>query len=172
MSLEKNKSHYSKLAKIFHWGFVFLFIYGVAKQVDDISQLQDNDFFRLEITFALIFLFLLVTRFIYMKITQKTSIPEDTPKIQKLAAKIVHNGMYLLLGATVLSGLFIGCVFWLGIKNGYILNILIAIHELVINLLYLLIGIHIIAATYHRLKRDGVWTSMVPFLKEKSNNKI
>ena len=161
MSLEKNKSHYSKLAKIFHWGFVFLFIYGVAKQVDDISQLQDNDFFRFEITFALIFLFLLVTRFIYMKTTQKTSIPEDTPKIQKIAAKIVHNGMYLLLEQLFYQDYLLGVYFgW--VLKWYILNILIAIHELVINLLYLLIGIHIIAATY-RLKRDGVWASMVPF---------
>ena len=45
-----------------------------------------------------------------MKKTQKSSLPEDTPKAQKLAAKIVHNGMYVLLGGTVLSGLLIGCI--------------------------------------------------------------
>ena len=124
MSLEQNNSSYSKLAKFFHWGFVFLFIYGVAKQVDDISQLQDNDFFRFEIIFALIFLFLLVTRFIYMKITQKTSIPEDAPKIQKIAAKIIHNGMYLLLFITVLSGLTIGYLYWLDSKDSYLIKII------------------------------------------------
>ena len=167
MSLYKNNSQYSKIAKLFHWGFVILFIYGVVKQVDDIIQLEDKVFFRFEIIFALIFLFLLLMRLIYMKKTQKTSLPEDTPKAQKIAAKIVHNGMYVLLGGTVLSGLLIGLLFWLGIKNSFLLDFIVNIHELIINLLYLFIAIHIIAAMYHRLKRDGVWSSMVPFFKEK-----
>tara|TARA_B100000575_G_C22877235_1_gene511438 strand:+ start:236 stop:739 length:504 start_codon:yes stop_codon:yes gene_type:complete len=167
MSLDKNKSHYSNIAKFFHWGFVLLFVYGVAKQVDDINQLEDNAFFRFEIIFALIFFFLLLIRLIYMKKTQKTSLPEYTPKPQKIVARIVHNGMYVLLSGTVLSGLLIGLLFWLGIKNGILIYIAITIHELIINLLYLFIGIHIIASIYHRLKRDGVWSSMVPFMKEK-----
>ena len=167
MSLYKNNSQYSKIAKLFHWGFVILFIYGLVKQVDDITQLEDKAFLRFEIIFALIFLFLLFMRLIYMKKTQKTSLPEDTPKAQKIAAKIVHNGMYVLLGGTVLSGLLIGFLFWLGIKNSFLIDFTVNIHELIINLLYLFIVIHIIAATYHRLKRDGVWSSMVPFFKEK-----
>ena len=167
MSQDKNNSQYSQIAKLFHWGFVLLFVYGVAKQVDDINQLEDKAFFRFEITFAVIFLFLLLIRLIYMKTTQKTSLPEDTPKAQKLAAKIVHNGMDALLIGTVLSGLLIGFLFWIELKDGIIIDIVILFHELNINLLYWLIGIHILAATYHRLKRDGVWSSMVPFLKEK-----
>ena len=166
MSLDKNNSQYSKIAKLFHWGFVLLFVYGVVKQVDDINQLEDNSFLRFEIVFALIFLLLLLIRLIYMKTTQKTSLPEDTPRIQKKAAKIIHNGMYALLIGTVLSGLLIGLLFWIEIKDGFLINIIVTIHELIINLLYLFIGIHIIAATYHRLKRDGVWSSMVPFFKE------
>jgi len=31
--------------------------------------------------------------------------------------------------------------------------------------------LHILAAIFHRLKNDGVWSSMVPFLKEKSHEK-
>ena len=169
MGLDKNNSQYSKIAKLFHWGFVLLFVYGVAKQVDDINQLEDKAFFRFEIIFALIFLLLLLIRFIYMKTTQKTSLPEDTPKAQKLVAKIVHNSMYALLIGTVLSGLLIGFLFWIELKDAVITDIVIIFHELNINLLYWLIGIHILAATYHRLKRDGVWSSMVPFLKEKKH---
>ena len=166
MSLDKNNSKYSKIAKLFHWGFVFLFIYGVLKQVDDINQLEDKAFFRFEVIFAIIFLFLLLIRLVYMKTTQKTSLPEDTSKAQKIVAKIVHNGMYIFLSGTVLSGLLIGFLFWLGFKDGKIIYIIINIHEIIINFLYLLIGIHIIAATFHRLKKDGVWSSMVPFFKE------
>ena len=40
-----NSNNYSLLAKIFHWGFVILFVYGVAKQVEDIAQLEDKIFF-------------------------------------------------------------------------------------------------------------------------------
>ena len=166
MSLDKNNSQYNKIAKLFHWGFVLLFIYGVVKQVDDINQLEDIVFFKFEIIFALIFLFLLLMRLIYMKKTQKTSLPKDTPKVQKIAAKVVHNGMYIFLDGTVLSGLLIGFLFWLGIKKGFLIDFIVTIHELVIHLLYLFIVIHIIAAMYHRLKRDGVWSSMVPFFKE------
>ena len=168
MSLEKNKSHYSKLAKIFHWGFVFLFIYGVAKQVDNINQLENILFLRFEIIFALIFFFLLIIRFIYMKTTQISSIPEDTPRVQKIISKIVHNGMYILLAGTVISGLLIGFIFWQDFNNSYLLEITVMIHELIINMLYFFIGIHILAAIYHRLKNDGVWDSMVPFLKERN----
>ena len=136
MSLDKNNSQYSKIAKLFHWGFVLLFVYGVAKQVDDINQLEDQAFFRFEIIFAVIFLFLLLIRLIYMKTTQKTSLPEDTPKTQKIIAKIVHNGMYILLAGTVLSGLLIGLFFWIEIKE-QIPNEIILLFYYIANYFYL-----------------------------------
>ena len=70
MSLDKNNSNYSKKAKLFHWFFVILFLYGVAKQVDDINQLEDIVFLRFEIFFSLFFLSFLIILFIYMKKTQ------------------------------------------------------------------------------------------------------
>ena len=167
MSNRVNNKKYSFIAKFWHWGFVLLFIYGVAKQVDDIKQLEDRFFFQFEIVFALLFLFLLVIRFVYMSKTQETSLPDDTPQSQKIAARIVHLGMYITLAGTAITGLLIGLFFWLGFKDGLIIDFLTAIHSFVVNALYWLIGIHIIAAIYHRLKKDGVWNSMVPFFKEK-----
>jgi len=167
MSNRVNNKKYSFLAKFWHWGFVLLFIYGVAKQVDNIEQLEDKFFFQFEIVFALLFLFLLVIRFVYMSKTQETSLPDDTPKSQKIAARIVHLGMYASLAGTAITGLLIGLFFWLGFKDGLFINFLTLIHSFVVNALYWLIGIHIIAAIYHRLKKDGVWNSMVPFFKEK-----
>lgn len=167
MSLVKNNSQYSLAAKLFHWGFVILFIYGVAKQVDDINQLENISFFKFEIFFAIFFLCLLFIRFFYMKTTQKTSLPKETPKVQKIAAKIIHNGMYILLSGAVLSGLLIGFLFWIGLKDSLIIDFTISVHEFMFNILYWFIGIHIFAAIFHRLKKDGVWSSMVPFLKEK-----
>tara|TARA_B100000989_G_C19529174_1_gene468659 strand:- start:979 stop:1473 length:495 start_codon:yes stop_codon:yes gene_type:complete len=160
-------NNYSFLAKLFHWGFVFLFIYGVAKQVDDLEQLSDKFFFIFEITFATLFLMLLIVRYIYMKRTQTSSLPPDTSNSQKIAAKIVHLSMYILLASTALSGLLIGFLYHLKIQDGILINTVIWLHEMIINLLYIFIIIHILAASYHRLKKDGVWASMVPFFKEK-----
>ena len=165
MPANKNKQKYSFLAKLLHWGFVLLFIYGIAKQVNNIEQLEDKFFFQFEIVFALIFLILLLIRFIYMKKTQKTSLPEDTSKVQKFVARVVHLGMYSCLAGTALSGLLIGFLFWLGFKQGIIIDLVTAVHTFVINLLYWLIAIHIIAAIYHRFKKDGVWNSMTLFSK-------
>ena len=167
MSNNINKKKYGNIAKFWHWGFVLLFVYGVAKQVDEIEQLEDKFFFQFEIIFALLFLFLLVIRFVYMSKTQETSLPEDTPKIQKILARCVHLGMYTSLAGTAMTGLLIGLFFWLGFKEGLIIDLLTGLHSFVVNALYWLIGIHIIAAIYHRLKKDGVWSSMVPFFKEK-----
>ena len=45
--------------------------------------------------------------------TQETSLPENTPKIQKLAARSVHFGMYISLSGTAITGLLIGRIFLL-----------------------------------------------------------
>ena len=166
MTNQTHKKKYSFFAKFWHWGFVLLFIYGVTKQVNEIEQLEDKLFFQFEIVFAVIFLFLLAIRFVYMNKTQETSLPDDTSKIQKITARTVHLGMYSTLSGTAITVLLIGLFYWLGFTEGLFIDFLTAIHSFVVNGLYWLIGIHIIAAVYHRLKKDGVWSSMVPFLKE------
>ena len=165
---EIQNQKYSFLAKFFHWGFVLLFGYGIFKQVDNIEQLEDISLLKSEILFASIFLFFLILRFIYMKKTQPTSLPEKTPKSQKFAAKLVHYSMYLCLVSICISGLMIGLFFWLGFKNGLVIEFIILIHENSISIIYYLIAIHIIAALYHRFRSDGVWNSMVPIWLEKN----
>ena len=167
MNNQKNKKQYSLFAKFWHWGFVLLFIYGLSKQVDEIEQLEDQFFFQFEIVFALLFLFLLAIRFVYMSKTQETSLPDDTSKIQKIAARTVHLGMYTTLAGTAITGLLIGFFYWLGFRQGLFIDFLTAIHSFVVNTVYWLVGIHIVASIYHRIKKDGVWNSMVPLNKEK-----
>ncbi len=166
MENKLNNRNYSHIAKSFHWGFVILFIYGLIKQVQDIEQLEDPSLLRFEVLFASMFVILLLMRFIYMKSTQTTSLPENTPKLQKIAARTVHYGMYFTLAAIPLSGMLIGLLFWIGLQDGLIIESIVTLHEISIDLIYILIGIHVSAAIFHRIKRDGVWSSMVPFLKE------
>ena len=152
-----------------HWGFVLLFIYGLLKQIDELNQLKDEALLKFEVIFAVIFILLLLIRFVYMRTTQKTSLPQSTPRSQVIAAKVVHSGMYICLALIPLTGLLIGLLFWLGLEVGFLINLVVGSHELVVSLIYWLIGLHILAASYHRLKKDGVWSSMVPFFKEVSN---
>ena len=74
---------YGSIAKLLHWGFVLLFVYGISKQLDEINELEDIALLKFEVVFASAFLILLIIRFIYMKVTQNSSCPEKTPEIQK-----------------------------------------------------------------------------------------
>ena len=160
---------YSKLAKVFHWGFVILFAYGISKQVDDISQLEDFALLRFELIFATIMILLLAIRFLYMAKTQTSSLPEETSAFQRLAAKLVHLGMYVSLATIAVSGILIGGIYWIGMKDGLLIDGIIAVHELAVTASYWLIGLHVAAAVFHRFKQDGVWSSMVPIWKEVDN---
>ena len=159
-------SHYSLFAKILHWGFVLLFAYGIATQINEADDLNDAAVFFDEILFASLFLLLLIIRFAYMSLTQKTALPDETPAIQKKAAKYVHLAMYITLAAIALSGLLIGLVHSISGLDGVIAEAIIGLHEGLVSLIYGLIGLHVIAALYHRLRRDGVWRAMVPIGKE------
>ena len=166
IKLMKHKG-YSTIAKLFHWGFVALFVYGIAKQVDDISQLEDFALLRFELIFATIFLTMLALRFLYMSRAQSSSLPTETSTLQKLAAKLAHLGMYASLAAIAITGILISVFYWIGIKNGLFVQGLVTLHESAVTLSYWLIGLHVVAAIYHRFKGDGVWDSMVPVWKEK-----
>ena len=55
-----------------------------------------------------------------------------------------------------------------------IMDFVLDLHGAVADLSYMLIIVHIAAAIYSRLKGEGVWSSMVPILKENkpTDNKI
>ncbi len=163
----KIKKEFSKTAKIFHWGFVILFAYGISKQIENINQLEDLALLKFEITFALLFILFLVARFIYMTRTHSSSLPPNTPRVQKALAKAVHFGMYIGMISIAFSGLVIGCLYWLGLKSRIIFELIIGWHEVSVSIVYWLVGLHLIGAIYHYFKKDGVWDSMVPILKRK-----
>ena len=149
-----SKSNFSSIAKFMHWGFVLLFIYGLLKQIDELNQLEDKALLQFEVIFATVFVLLLLIRFIYMKTTQKSSLPDSTPKSQLLAARVVHYGMYACLALIPLTGLLIGLLFWLGFEDGFLINTVVEVHEFSVSVIYWLIGLHILAAIFHRLKND------------------
>ena len=163
----QERVQHSLLGKSLHWFFVLLFGYGVFKQIENKEQLNDLGLLISEMFFAVAFLLFIIFRFIYMKRRYKTALPSETSKIQLIAAKVVHTSMYLVLIGIAISGLGIGTLFWLGYKDGLLIETIIWVHELLFSTILCLISIHILAAIYHGTQHDFVWSSMVSFFKEK-----
>ena len=158
---------HTKLAKIIHWSFIALYAYGIFKQVDDISQLEDNSLLIFEVIFASVFLLIVLLRYIYMRNSGTMSGSTVTVHpIHKLIAKSVHASMYAVLILLPLSGLTIAFLFNQGIKDGPLQSVALGMHEFAATASYVLIAVHVSAAIYSRIKGEGVWSSMVPILKE------
>ncbi len=137
------------------------------KQLDDISQLEDNRLLIFEVIFASIFLLIVIMRYFYMRNvgTMHASTVPVNP-VHKFIAKSVHTSMYLCLILLPLSGLAIAFLFKQEIADGPLQNVAIGIHEFTATSSYVLIAVHVSAAIYSRVKGEGVWSSMVPILKE------
>ena len=54
-------------------------------------------------------------------------------------------------------------------EDKLIIGLVLGLHEFAAVFSYILIVTHVLAAIYSRLKGEGVWSSMVPVLKEKEN---
>ena len=155
------------LAKIIHWTFIPLYAYGIFKQVDDISQLEDSALLVFESIFAAVFLLIVILRFTYMRRFNTFQGATETPhRIHTFVAKSVHRGMYTALILLPLSGLIIAALYSQGIKSGPLQDGALILHESSATLSYIMIATHISAAIYSRIKGEGVWSSMVPILKE------
>ena len=159
---------YGFMAKFLHWAFIVVFAYGVINQVDEVEELQSSSLLVQEFLFTLIFLSLLSFRFIYMRSIRSARPPIDMPKNLILLARTVHLGMYVSLALIAVTGLIIGGLYNSGVEEGLVLEAFLLLHEIIFWTSVNLMGLHIAGAIYHRVKRDGVWSSMVPIFKEKS----
>ena len=155
------------LAKLIHWTFIPLYAYGIFKQVDDIEALEDQALLIFETTFAAVFLLIVILRFTYMRRFKTFQGAAHTPhRIHTFIAKSVHRGMYAALILLPLSGLMIAALYSQDIKSGPLQDVTLAVHGFAATLSYVMIATHVSAAIYSRVKGEGVWSSMVPILKE------
>jgi len=163
-----SKQH-TLLGKVFHWGFVLLYAYGIFKQINDLSELEDAALLRFEILFASVFLLLVVIRYGYMRrfeTFQGSVVPVH--RYHKRFARLMHVAMYLCLVLLPLTGLAIAGLYTQGIgEEELAMDVAIGLHGFSADLSYALIAIHVVAALYSRIKGEGVWTSMVPLFTEK-----
>ena len=160
---------HTRTAKFVHWAFVILYAYGIFKQVDDLSQLEDSGLLFFEVIFATVFLAIVIVRYLYMsRFETFLGAREPVPAAHKYLAKAVHSGMYLCLIMLPVTGLLIAGLYTQGYTNeeGVMLGSVLGLHGLAADVSYLLIAIHVVAAVWSRMKGDGVWTSMVPIFRE------
>ena len=137
------------------------------KQLDDLSQLEDAGLLYFEVVFSILFLFIVILRYLYMKKYETfLGASKAVPMAHQYLGKAVHISMYLCLALLPLSGLLIAGLYSLGLKDGILQGIAVGIHEFSASLSYLLIIIHVVGAVYSRMKGEGIWTSMVPVWKE------
>ena len=159
---------HTTLAKFIHWTFTLLYAYGIFKQVDDLTQLEDASLLNFEIMFATIFLIIVLIRYFYMKDTPTLlGAHEDVPKGHLFIAKTVHRLVYFSLIMLPTTGLLIAGLFNLGMGG---VEIAIALHEFSAFLSYLVIALHVGASLYSRFKGEGLWNAMVPVWKESGKN--
>ena len=160
---------HTKLAKFIHWTFTLLYAYGIFKQVDDLTELEDASLLNFEILFATIFLILVLVRYFYMKDTPTLlGAHEDVPKGHLFIAKSVHKLVYFSLIMLPTTGLLIAGLFNLGMGG---IELAIALHEFSAFLSYIVIALHVGASLYSRYKGEGLWNAMVPVWKETGKNK-
>ena len=164
------KSH-TRLAKFIHWSFIVLYVYGIVKQVDDISDLEDSKLLIFEVIFASVFLGIVIGRYFYMrKVETMHASTVPVHRVHMFIAKTVHISMYVVLILLPLSGLAIAFLFNQGIKDGPVQLVALSVHEFAATASYVLIAIHVSAAIYSRIKGEGVWSSMVPILNNEKSS--
>ena len=168
-----NNSH-TLLARFFHWSFIILYVYGIFKQVNALEDLEDKELLVFEIIFASIFLIIVILRYSYMR-RFKTFLGAREPVhiVHYYFARSVHKAMYACFILLPLTGLIIAGLYSQGYtvnatpdEEQTIMDFVLDLHGAVADLSYMLIIVHIAAAIYSRLKGEGVWSSMVPILKE------
>ena len=173
---------HTKLAKFIHWTFILLYLYGIVKQVNELEDLEENQLLLFEIAFATVFLIIVILRYSYMR-RFKTfqGATEPVHIVHYYFARIVHRAMYACFILLPLTGLIIAGLYSQGYtvnatpdEEQTIMDVVLDLHGAVADLSYMLIFLHIAAAIYSRIKGEGVWSSMVPVLKETgpSQNKI
>ena len=173
---------HTKLAKFIHWTFILLYLYGIVKQVNELGDLEDNQLLLFEIAFATVFLIIVVLRYSYMRrFTTFQGATEPVHIVHYYFARTVHRAMYACFILLPLTGLIIAGLYSQGYtvnatpdEEQTIMDVVLDLHGAVADLSYMLILLHIAAAIYSRIKGEGVWSSMVPVLKETgpSQNKI
>ena len=123
---------HTTLGKVLHWGFLVLYAYGIFKQIDDLSELEDTALLLFEIAFATLFLVIVILRYAYMRrfeTFQGATVPVSA--VHKKSARAIHVAMYLCLALLPLTGLAIAALYTQGVgEEALAMDAMISLHGL------------------------------------------
>ena len=176
---------YQKSQKIIHWlmAIAIMIDLRVAQKFGGEMELWDRLESRADhATMGLIITFLLFLRIFLRYRYGAPSLPSSMSKWQVFAAQAGHYGLYILMGALVLTGIvsatfasdpiMVFGLYDLAFAN-HNLNffmIIRGIHEFCTNAIIALILIHILAAIYHHfILKDNTTSNMSKFWMTKHN---
>ena len=179
MQLKNDESRYGVVAQLFHWTIVVLIIvqFVLANRADDlplgsakIAVLARHK------SFGITILALMLLRLVWRWINKVPAEPSDVPHWQRIAARISHVALYVLLIATPVVGWLMSSarnfpVSWFGLvtlpdfiaPNRPAYDFLHEAHEVMAFTLLGLALLHVAAALkHHFIDRDNVLRRMLP----------
>ena len=109
---------HTRLAKFIHWSFVGLYLYGIVKQVDDLSSLEDSQLLCLKWDLRHYFFVIVLVRYFYMRrfeTLQGATVPVHI--VHRRFARAVHISMYLCLIMLPVTGLMIAGLYSQGYRD-------------------------------------------------------
>jgi len=170
---------YDPVMQTIHWATVALIVMVYSAIWSAQSGLAGESYpaiVQLHRSFGITVLGLTLFRLAWRCRARSPELPEDLPKLQKLAARATEALIYLLLLAQPVLGLihtnargqqvdlfFLGTLPAIVGPDRALSRLTHNLHELVGNLLLAVIGLHAAAALFHHfVRRDGVLTTMLP----------
>lgn len=179
MQLKNDESRYGVVAQLFHWAIVVLIIvqFVLANRAADLPLgAAKVAVLARHKSFGITILALMLLRLVWRWINTVPAEPSDLPRWQRIAARISHIALYVLLIATPMVGWLMSSarnfpVSWFGLvtlpdliaPNRPAFDFLLAAHEVMATTLLGLALLHVAAALkHHFIDRDNVLRRMLP----------
>lgn len=179
MQLKNDESRYGVVAQLFHWTIVVLIIvqFVLANRASDLPLgIAKVAVLARHKSFGITILALMLLRLVWRLINTVPAEPSDVPQWQRIAARISHIALYVLLIATPIVGWLMSSarnfpVSWFGLvtlpdfiaPNRPAYDFLHEAHEVMALTLLGLALLHVAAALkHHFIDRDNVLRRMLP----------
>lgn len=177
MGLKNTVSNYGSVAKTLHW-LIFLLVFGMIVGgfcLDYVPKEYKPVIYNLHKLTGVTILFLMLVRLCWKLVNVKPKLPADTKPWERVAERIVHDVLYLLIIAMPLAG-------WIGSsaarkaphigdwtltlpvpESEALVDVSFEMHEWIAFAIIAFVGIHVVAAMYHYfIKKDDVMQKMLP----------
>jgi cytochrome b561 len=182
MPLRNTADTYGSLAKFLHWAIVLLIVpqYFLAEAADELPNgVEKLQLFTWHKSLGMLVLLLALVRIGWKLANRGLPVPVGEPW-QRKAAAAGHGLLYLLILAQPVSGWVMSSAAnypvtlfgWFQFpalvgENHDLHEALEEVHELLFNLMLVVVAVHIAAALYHHfILRDSVLRRMLPYSRK------